>query len=221
MTQARFHPLDLEMINRSQQCRSWYLADGRVGPAVSHHDVGVQVDVAQRHRGGAHHHRAAHLAADALRGACRGGEMSLKRALKKVPTGSVAVKTRLTQTKTLSRPESVFIKNPQWAQSRTETRPNKKASESETTPLKCDLETQTNVEKCNTTVWQTMASVAVETGPAVAAEACGVVGAECILGALLLEPGNAKRAGKRRIEEMKAADFLTNSLCSNETTTGG
>lgn len=66
-----------------------------------------------------------------------------------------------------------------------------------------------------------MASVAVETGPAVAAEARGVVGAVCILGALLLEPGNAKGAGKRGTEEMKAADFLTASLSSNETTAGG
>lgn len=72
MSQTRLYPLDLETINRRQQCRSWYLADGRVRPAVSHHDVGVQVDVAQLHRGRAHHHRAAHLAADALRGACRG-----------------------------------------------------------------------------------------------------------------------------------------------------
>lgn len=48
------------------------------------------------------------------------------------------------------------------------------------------------IEKFNTTIGQTVASVAIETGPAVAAEARGIVGAQCILGALLLEPGDVK-----------------------------
>lgn len=45
------------------------------------------------------------------------------------------------------------------------------------------------------TIRETLASVSVEPRPAVAAEACGIVGAECILGALLLE-SRVKKAKK-------------------------
>lgn len=59
------------------------------------------------------------------------------------------------------------------------------------------------IDKFHTTIGQTVASVAIETGSAVAAEARGVVRAQCILGALLLEPGDVKGQIRRR-----AADFL-------------
>lgn len=39
----------------------WHLADSGVGPAVSHHYVGVQVDAAQVDRGGPHCHDATDL----------------------------------------------------------------------------------------------------------------------------------------------------------------
>lgn len=59
--------------------------------------------------------------------------------------------------------------------------------------VQCKTETRPGqIEEFNTTIGQTVASVAIEPGLAVAAEASGVVGAQSILGALLLEPGDVK-----------------------------
>lgn len=46
-----------------------------------------------------------------------------------------------------------------------------------------------------------MASVSIETGLAVAAVAAGVVGAVCILGALLLEPATGRSNGNRVVTD--------------------
>lgn len=54
-----------------------------------------------------------------------------------------------------------------------------------------------NVSQCvngaNLTLWKTVASVSIEARPAVTAKACGVVRAECILGALLLESRTTRK----------------------------
>lgn len=67
-------------------------------------------------------------------------------------------------------------------------------------PLVDPVQNPVKIEKFITTIGQAVASVAIVTRSAVAAEARGVVGAECILGTLLLESGDVERQMRLRLQ---------------------